>query len=137
MNAARSYVEHFSDAELKTLKLGDEGLEKLVLGKNPARPPAPEPTTVHCEIQLLEYFLVKEGGKNLTNTYDYIGCSKEPCWLCDIVIRTATAFKTAPSHGGIYWNWTLSKTLASLPDVKCALTAADDRMMEIIQQARE
>ncbi|KAI0138409.1 hypothetical protein BJ166DRAFT_598645 [Pestalotiopsis sp. NC0098] len=131
----RSYALNLSDTEREVLDLNDECLEKLEVGKSRNGSPL-ELTTIHCEIQLLEYFLVLKRGKHLRNTYDYIGCSKEPCWLCDIVIRMATPFKMAESHGGICWNWALSKSLASLPCMEGALTEADNRMMEIIRQAR-
>lgn len=91
---------------------------------------------VHCEVQLLEHFLVKDED-GLTNVYDYIACSKEPCWLCDLAVRAATKFRMTESHGGVYWDWPLPKSLINNnASFRKAVEGIDNKMIDIIKKAR-
>lgn len=91
---------------------------------------------VHCEVQLLEHFLIKDEN-GLTNVYDYIACSKEPCWLCDLAVRTATKFRMTESHGGVYWDWPLPRSLINNnASFRKAIEGIDKEMIGIIRKAR-
>ncbi|KAK6209201.1 hypothetical protein LQW54_006521 [Pestalotiopsis sp. IQ-011] len=90
---------------------------------------------IHCEVQLLEHFLVKDRD-GLTNVYDYIACSKEPCWLCDFAVRAATRFRMSESHGGVYWDWPLPKSLINNnAKFRKAVERIDKKMLGIIRDA--
>lgn len=130
------YNRRIKRAEQEVLQLNDENI--LDHGNDGSYEDSTHTSLryVHCEIQLLEHLLIKDQGKGLNSVYDYIGCSKEPCWLCDVVIRTATRFRMTTSHGGIYWNWTLSEALYKLAGTKKALKEADEHMLDTIRQAR-
>ncbi|ETS80217.1 hypothetical protein PFICI_07746 [Pestalotiopsis fici W106-1] len=93
------------------------------------------PKTVHCEIQLLEHLLDTLGEPVLKEFYDFIGCSKAPCWLCDFLVRHATGFKMSESHAGVYTNWALPTKLVKKPAIKSALRAIYLKMSEIMKTA--
>ncbi|KAI1770820.1 hypothetical protein F4818DRAFT_431133 [Hypoxylon cercidicola] len=53
-------------------------LEGIVKGIEINRPP----TKVHCEMQLLNHILDAKNEIVLQEMYNFIGCSKKPCYLC-------------------------------------------------------
>ncbi|KAI1649588.1 uncharacterized protein F4817DRAFT_313729 [Daldinia loculata] len=56
----------------------------------------------HCEMQMLEYLLTH----NDANFFNYIGCSKGPCWLCYYILSSMTSqFKMGQSHFKLYPSW--------------------------------
>ncbi|KAI4598923.1 hypothetical protein KJ359_002338 [Pestalotiopsis sp. 9143b] len=125
-NKAKRYARTISLVKKQFLELED--INNVVLHSSPNH--------VHCEVHLLEHLLITEHAQHLKEVYDYIGCSREPCWLCHLVVRAATKFKMAQSHAGVYWNWTMSKALAEFPGIPDALKEADGRMLDIIRNTR-
>ncbi|KAI1479455.1 hypothetical protein F4774DRAFT_409887 [Daldinia eschscholtzii] len=56
----------------------------------------------HCEMQMLEFVLAKEESR----FYNYIGCSKGPCWLCyHVLVNMTSQFEMRPSHFKLYPRW--------------------------------
>lgn len=127
-----TYANRISVAEREALSLTKEDLESLKIFRELVR----SLKNIHCEVQLVEHFLFKDY-QGLTNVYDYIGCSKEPCWLCDYSIRTATNFRMTESHGGIYWNWPMPGSLIKKSSsFRGVIEVIDNEMLEIIKTAR-
>ncbi|KAH9883946.1 hypothetical protein F4778DRAFT_582766 [Xylariomycetidae sp. FL2044] len=83
-------------------------------------------TRVHCEMQIMESVLSNNNNDNNNNSsssspspsssppssssgfffYDYIGCSKGPCWLCHHALAAmAPGFAMRESHLKIYGPW--------------------------------
>ncbi|KAI0121547.1 hypothetical protein F4776DRAFT_221228 [Hypoxylon sp. NC0597] len=55
-----------------------------------------EKPRVHCEMRILDFFL---RNTNLNNFFNYIGCSKGPCWLCYHTLKyMAPEFRMRASH---------------------------------------
>ncbi|OTB12926.1 hypothetical protein K445DRAFT_25054 [Daldinia sp. EC12] len=56
----------------------------------------------HCEMQMLEFVLAKEESR----FYNYVGCSKGPCWLCyHVLVNMTSQFEMRPSHFKLYPRW--------------------------------
>ncbi|KAI1084454.1 hypothetical protein F5B20DRAFT_593511 [Whalleya microplaca] len=61
------------------------------------------PTIVHCEMRMLEKLL---SSSDRSVFFDYIGCSKGPCWLCyHTLTNMTTQFKMREPHLKIYAAW--------------------------------
>ncbi|KAL7624377.1 hypothetical protein AAE478_005941 [Parahypoxylon ruwenzoriense] len=57
---------------------------------------------LHCEMQIVEYLLTQ----NDSNFYNYIGCSKGPCWLCYHSLEyMAPNFEMRQPHLKLYPRW--------------------------------
>ncbi|KAH7345857.1 hypothetical protein BKA66DRAFT_579133 [Pyrenochaeta sp. MPI-SDFR-AT-0127] len=67
---------------------------------------------VHCEIQLLDYF-VRHGTQK--NHLDYIGCSKKSCWLCWQLLGDYGRFSTKTTHRMIYPLWAIPTDFYNAP----------------------
>ncbi|KAI2625376.1 hypothetical protein GGS26DRAFT_563809 [Hypomontagnella submonticulosa] len=87
--------------------------------------------SVHCEMQLLCYFIEKDAPFP-----DYIGCSKKACALCQHVL-TSCNIHANDQHGFIYPRW-------SLPDldfkdrthlIAAGLMSAHASMLSVIQES--
>ncbi|KAI1397306.1 hypothetical protein F4819DRAFT_490648 [Hypoxylon fuscum] len=92
-------------------------------------------TTIHCEMQLLDYIL-KESAKDpaiLREMYDFIGCSKRPCYLCAGAINLGTVFKVADSHWKLYWPWGIPKALLKNRDIAHAFSSLRHKMDVILK----
>ncbi|KAI0131254.1 hypothetical protein F4814DRAFT_445395 [Daldinia grandis] len=56
----------------------------------------------HCEMQVLVFLLDNEKSR----FYNYIGCSKGPCWLCHyVLVGMKSQFKMRQSHFKLYPQW--------------------------------
>ncbi|KAK6955334.1 hypothetical protein Daesc_002967 [Daldinia eschscholtzii] len=56
----------------------------------------------HCEMQMLEFVLANQE----SIFYNYIGCSKGPCWLCyHVLVNMTSQFEMRPSHFKLYPRW--------------------------------
>ncbi|KAI1503764.1 hypothetical protein F5X99DRAFT_406762 [Biscogniauxia marginata] len=68
---------------------------------------------VHCEMQLLSHILgdIKMGKIEIEDLYDFIGCTKRPCFLCAGTVNLGTSFKTAEPHWKLYWQWGIPEDL--------------------------
>ncbi|KAI4869062.1 hypothetical protein F4820DRAFT_61277 [Hypoxylon rubiginosum] len=57
---------------------------------------------VHCEMQILELLLTRDHSK----FFNYIGCSKGPCWLCYHTVKNMTSkFEMREPHLKLYPGW--------------------------------
>lgn len=65
---------------------------------------------IHAEMQNI-FFLSRPENSQLS-LFPYIGISKRPCYMCDIVLKADGRFKTKASHGQIHPNWTLPRSQA-------------------------
>lgn len=87
--------------------------------------PDPLPMGAHCEIQLLDYMLQQSATNSflLPEMYDFIGCSKRPCYLCAGTINLGTPFRVADSHWKLYSAWGLPRALLGNEEIVNALSS--------------
>ncbi|KAI0454991.1 hypothetical protein F5B21DRAFT_473388 [Xylaria acuta] len=106
----RDMVENFIDDAVK--KYGDKG-------------------SVHCEMQLLCYFI-----QNDLNLPDYIGCSKKACALYQHVL-VACGVHANDQHNFIYPRWSLPSMDFKewTHNIAAGLMSAHTSMMSVIQES--
>ncbi|KAI1354708.1 hypothetical protein F5Y01DRAFT_237628 [Xylaria sp. FL0043] len=89
-----------------------------------------ETAPVHCEIQLLAYFL----RPNAPKCVDYFGCSKKSCWLCWHMMVQNFQFSMKDTHRKIYPRWALpSKFTLSHTQAAEGLKIAYNEMLSLLQ----
>ncbi|KAI1270832.1 hypothetical protein F5Y07DRAFT_405053 [Xylaria sp. FL0933] len=89
-----------------------------------------ETAPVHCEIQLLAYFL----RPNAPICVDYFGCSKKSCWLCWHMMVQNFQFSMKDTHRKIYPRWALpSEFTLSHTQAAEGLKIGYNEMLSIIQ----
>jgi hypothetical protein len=88
---------------------------------------------VHCEIQLLNYFI--EHGTTKDHV-DYIGCSKKSCWLCWQLLGHYGRFSTKATHRMIYPMWAVPTNFNNTPrkaQFAAAITRTYKDMITLIE----
>ncbi|KAI0813010.1 hypothetical protein GGR55DRAFT_593372 [Xylaria sp. FL0064] len=89
-----------------------------------------ETAPVHCEIQLLTYFL----RPNAPKCVDYFGCSKKSCWLCWHMMVQNFQFSMKDTHRKIYPRWALpSEFTLSHTQAAEGLKIAYNEMLSLLQ----
>ncbi|KAI0002801.1 hypothetical protein F4779DRAFT_634971 [Xylariaceae sp. FL0662B] len=93
---------------------------------------------VHCEMKLIAYLLSSAEEKTLKfdQVYDFIGCSKGPCYLCAGTINYGTPFQTDEPHWKLYWRWGVPEILVSHMRIKYAIEKLQrmmDRALSIVR----
>ncbi|KAI3330739.1 hypothetical protein F4824DRAFT_477551 [Ustulina deusta] len=100
--------------------------DRLEAVANDGRETAP----VHCEIQLLTYFLRPGAPKCV----DYFGCSKKSCWLCWHMMVENCQFSMKDTHRKIYPRWAVPSELTlSYANVAEGLKIAYNEMLSLLQ----
>ncbi|KAI0969447.1 hypothetical protein F4678DRAFT_159762 [Xylaria arbuscula] len=85
---------------------------------------------VHCDIQLLTYFL-RPGAPKCVH---YFGCSKKSCWLCWHMMVQNSQFSMKDSHRKIYPRWALPSELTlSHTNFVEGLKIAYNEMLSLLQ----
>ncbi|KAI1417065.1 hypothetical protein F5Y13DRAFT_185897 [Hypoxylon sp. FL1857] len=91
---------------------------------------------VHCEIQILNYILCEKNQIRLQEMYDFIGCSKTPCFLCAGTIHLGTSFNVADPHWKLYWKWGIPRSLMRHSDIAHAIASLRYKMDDILQDQK-
>ncbi|KAL7627907.1 hypothetical protein AAE478_002102 [Parahypoxylon ruwenzoriense] len=92
----------------------------------------------HCEIKLLDHIfdLLDSGKIKIEDMYDFIGCSKRPCFLCAGMINLGTDFKVADPHWKLYWRWGVPERLREKENLRNAITSLLHRMDLILRDEK-
>ncbi|XXG97689.1 hypothetical protein Hte_003996 [Hypoxylon texense] len=91
---------------------------------------------VHCEMQILNLFSEYDH----LSFFNYIGCSKGPCWLCHHALRNMTSkFEMRDSHLKLYPGWKPPPIVKSPQDREQfmqVLRLLDKELEERVHQAK-
>lgn len=69
---------------------------------------------VHAEIKILDFFSCTS--RQFANDHPYIGCSKPPCYCCNLYIQSHPLdVEVRPAHGNSWVKWTAPRRNPSLP----------------------
>ena len=86
---------------------------------------------VHCEMQLLMFFLHPEAPK----CEDYFGCSKKSCWLCWQMISKVSKHTMKDTHYRIYPDWVFPFNIPTFePAVAEGLIAIYNTVLDRVQK---
>lgn len=89
-----------SDTVIETGMLDEETVARMTDSCNVRYNPVS--ILQHCEMQMLRFLLPR----SISNYFNYIGCSRGPCWLCyHVLVNIRSKFNMRQSHLKLYAQW--------------------------------
>jgi len=88
---------------------------------------------IHSELRILEHFYA--GGREFVNNDRYTGCSKPPCYCCDLYIRYHPGrFENRACHGNLWTKWALPMDIRNDPASSMHAKKILDNMIEQVRR---